>query len=390
MQSIATEMDFDDLDRDTLSRRRGKKWNTYGPDVLPAWVADMDFRPAPAIQARLERVVADGDLGYPFDAHADRIVDLLVKRSHERHRWRTDSRHVELIADVMQGVKMCLQLFARPGEGVAIQTPIYPPFLQATEAMERRADCSTLIPGSDAFEIDQARLEASLRADTRMLLLCNPHNPTGRVFTRKELTKLADIALERDLVVVSDEIHADLVYTGHQHVPFASLGPEIESRTVTLTSATKSFNIAGLRCAMMVFGSEELHAAYRAGPRFVRGAISSLGMHATEAAWTEGDEWLSALNCHLEGNRDLIKTFLAARLPAIRFLPPEATYLAWLDCRELGMGEALWRTILDKGELALNDGREFGPGGEGCVRLNFATSRRLLGEALNRLETALL
>lgn len=386
---MGTEMNFDDLDMETLRRRRGKKWNTYGPDVLPSWVADMDFAPAPAIQRRLREVFETSDFGYPCDAHAGRLVELFVERCADRYRWSVDPGRVEVIADVVQGIKMCLQMYTEPKQGAAILTPIYPPFLDSTAAMGRRADCCTLVPGLDGFEIDPDRLEAAIKPDTRVLLLCNPHNPTGRVFTRSELMRLAELALKHGLGVVSDEIHADLMFNGHRHIPFASLGPELEARTVTLTSATKAFNTAGLRCAVMAFGSEELHASYRAGPRPVRGAVSSLGMHATEVAWSECDDWLAAVNQYLEGNRDLITEFLAGNLPAIRFLPPQATYLAWLDCRELELGDALWRTILDKGRLALSDGRDFGPGGEECVRLNFATSREIVSEALDRLNQSL-
>lgn len=382
-------MSFDELDIEVLRRRRGKKWNTYGPDILPAWVADMDFPAAPAIQRRLHEVLATSDFGYPHDGHVGRLVELLVERSRERLQWRVDPGRVETIVDVVQGIQMCLEMFTRPGQGAAILTPIYPPFLKAAAAMRRRADCCTLEPGDTVFEIDWERLDAAIAADTRVLLLCNPHNPSGRVFSRTELMGLAERVLRHDLIVVSDEIHADLVLDGRVHVPFASLGPEIEARTVTLTSATKAFNIAGLRCAMMIFGSEALHARYRAGPRFSRGAASSLGMHATEVAWTECDDWLTQLLRHLESNRDRIGAFVADNLPDVQYLPPQATYLAWLDCRALGLGDTLWQTILEQGKLALNDGREFGAGGEECVRLNFATSTSILDEALERLRRSL-
>lgn len=384
-----TSVNFDDLDIDDLRRRHGKKWHTFDSEILPAWVADMDFPVAPAIRHRLRQVLETSDLGYPHDDHPRRLIELLVERARERFQWRIDPGRVEVIADVVQGLQMCLEMYSRPGQGAAILTPIYPPFLNATRAMGRRTDCCMLTPGPDGYGIDMDRLEAAVEPDTRVLLLCNPHNPTGRVLTRNELNGLAELALRRNLTVVADEIHADLVLDGRRHIPFASLGPEVESRTVTLTSATKAFNIAGLRCAMMVFGSEALHTPYRAGPRFSRGAASSLGMHAAEAAWSECDEWLAQLLRHLEGNRARIGAFLAGNLPGVRYLPPEATYLAWLDCRALEPGDALWQTILDRGKLALSDGREFGAGGEECVRLNFATSTAILDDALERLRHAL-
>ncbi|MGA8259179.1 MAG: PatB family C-S lyase [Arenicellales bacterium] len=381
-------MSFDDLDIAELRRRRGKKWSTYGPDVLPAWIADMDFPVAPAIQRRLQEVLDHGDLGYPEDAQAGRLKELLVRRCEERFGWSVAPARLEPIIDVVQGLQMCLEMFTHPGEGAAMLSPIYPPFLSTTRSMGRRTDCHRLMPGAGGFEIDWDRLESTIAADTRLLLLCNPHNPTGRVFTRDELTQLAELASRHELIVISDEIHSDLVFDGHTHIPFASLGPEIEERSITLLSSSKAFNIAGLRGAMMVFGSDRLHAAYRAGPRFIRGGMSSLGMHATEVAWSECDEWLAALMAYLQLNRDLIQRFLESQLPDIHFLPPQATYLAWLDCRSLGLGDGLWQTVLDKGKLALGDGRDFGPGGEECLRLNFATSKDLLRQALERLRRA--
>lgn len=382
-------MNFDDIDIETLRRRRGMKWKNYGPDVLAAWVADMDFPVAPPIQRRLQELLDTSDLGYPHKAHEARLVELLAQRCQERFAWTVDPARVEVIVEVVQGLQMCLQMFTRPGEGAAMLTPIYPPFLKTTRAMGRRIDHHTLAPGADGFEIDWDVLESSIRGDTRALLLCNPHNPTGRVLTREELTGLAELALRHDLIVVSDEIHCDLVFDGRPHIPFASLGPEIKARTVTLMSASKTFNVAGLRCAMMVFGSSSLHDAYRKGPKFLRGGASSLGLHAAEVAWSECDEWLAELLHYLEGSRKLIGGFLKEHLPEIDFLPPQATYLAWLDCRRLGLGDDLWRTVLDKGRVALSDGRDFGPGGEDCLRLNFATSRDLLDKALRRLQRAL-
>lgn len=382
-------MSFDDIDIETLRRRRGMKWNNYGSDVLPAWVADMDFPVAPPIHRRLQEILDTSDFGYPQKTHERRLVELLVQRCRERFDWTVDPGRVEVIVDVVQGLQMCLQMFTQSGEGAAMLTPIYPPFLNTTRALGRRIDHHILTPGPDGYEIDWGRIESSIEPDTRVLLLCNPHNPTGRVLTREELARLADLAIEHNLLVVSDEIHSDLIFDRRTHVPFASLGPEIEARTVTLMSASKTFNIAGLRCAMMVFGSAGLHETYRSGPRFIRGGASSLGMHAAEVAWTECDDWLADLLRYLEGNRNLIEGFLAEHLPDIDFLSPQATYLAWLDCRRLGLGDDLWRTVLDKGRVALSDGRDFGPGGEDCLRLNFATSRNLLNEALHRLRHAL-
>ena len=216
-------------------------------------------------------------------------------------------------------------------------TPVYPPFLQAVAETGRRLDHCTMVRGEGRYEIDFDALRAAIDARTRLLLLCTPHNPLGRVFDREELEALAELAIERDLVVVADEIHADIVYRGHRHIPFATLGPEVEARTVTMTSATKSFNIAGLRCAVVLLGSDGLAERFDAWPERIRGAVSSFGMEATRIAWTECDEWLEALLAHLEENRDFLHAFVGERLPGIRMELPAATYLGWLDCREFGL-----------------------------------------------------
>ena len=198
-----------------------------------------------------------------------------------------------------------------------------------------------------------------------------------------------ELAIERDLVVVADEIHADIVYPGFRHIPFASLGPEVEARTVTMTSATKSFNIAGLRCAVVLFGSDRLADRFNAWPERIRGAVSSFGMEATRIAWTECDEWLDALLAHLEGNRDFLHSFVGERLPGIRMVRPAATYLGWLDCREYGLEPDPYQWFLDRARVGFNDGRDFGDGGDGHVRINFATSRAILAQVLERMEEAL-
>lgn len=382
-------MSFDGLTIEALRKRSGKKWNAYSSDVLPAWVADMDFPVAPVIQESLRRLVEYSDVGYPLDDHAGRLSEILAGRCQNRFQWQPDPARIEVVIDVIQGLNMGVQMYSQSGEGVLMFTPIYPPFLEAVTSQSRRPDCHELTPGQHLFEIDWDRLQRDIRNDTRLLLLCNPHNPTGRVFTREELNRLAELVLKHDLMVVSDEVHCDLVFDDSAHIPFASLSPEIDARTVTLMSATKAFNIGGLRCALMIFGTNELHRSYLNGPRHTRGALNSLGLHGTEVAWTQADPWLTELMKYLQANRDFVQGYLGKHLPKIEHFPPEATFLAWLNCHRLGLGEGLWQTIHDKGKLALSDGRAFGPGGEHCVRLNFATSRSILREALQRLSDAL-
>lgn len=381
--------DLDRLDLAQLQRRRGEKWRLHPPDVLPAWVAEMDFPLAAPVRRVVEEALALEDLGYPLNPRPPDLPAVFAARMAERFGWRIDPRQVEVLTDVVQGLYVALDRFSAPGEGVVVQTPVYPPFLQAVRDMGRRLVENPLVEGAARFEMDLEGLRAAVDPATRVLLLCNPQNPTGRAFERGELAALAELALRHDWVVVSDEIHADLVYEGSQHVPFATLAPEVEARTITLTSATKAFNIPGLRCAVAHFGSAELAARFRSLPRHLRGGIGSLGLAATAAAWSEGQPWLDHVLRTLARNRDLVAGFVARELPGVRHHPPEASYLAWLDCRALALGPSPQRFFLEHARVGLSPGEAFGAPGAGFVRLNFATSRALLGEILERMAKAL-
>ena len=382
--------DFNAISLEALRRRRGTKWTRYPPDVLPAWVADMDFDMVEPIRAGLARLMEANDLGYAPKLLASGLPEAFAAFAARRFPgWEVAPERMVAIADIVQGIHLAIEAFTRPGDGICTLTPVYPPFLQAVAQTGRRLDRCTMVRGQGRYEIDFDALRAAIDERTRLLLLCTPHNPLGRVFDREELEALARIAIERDLVVVADEIHADIVYRGFRHIPFASLGPEVEARTVTMTSATKSFNIAGLRCAVVLFGSDRLAEPFNAWPERIRGAVSSFGMEATRIAWTECDEWLEALLAHLEGNRDFLHAFVAERLPGIRMVLPAATYLGWLDCREYGLDPDPYQWFLERARVGFNDGRDFGDGGEGHVRINFATSRAILAQVLERMEEAL-
>jgi cystathionine beta-lyase len=228
-----------------------------------------------------------------------------------------------------------------------------------------------------------------LDAESPLLLLCNPHNPTGRVFERHELEGIADIVVQRDLVVVADEVHAELAYPGHQHLPFASLGPEVAERTITITSATKAYNIPGLRCGLMHFGSARLRERFRSViPDRMLGMVTPFGIEATIAAWREGAAWLECVMEVLRANRDRVARFVAAELPGMRHYAPEATFLAWFDCSQLALPMPPQQFFLERARVGLNDGAEFGPPGRGHVRLNFATSAAILDQLLERMATA--
>jgi cysteine-S-conjugate beta-lyase len=381
--------DLDGVRAESRRPSRGEKWTTYPDDVLPLWVADMDFPVAEPIRRVLRFAVERSDLGYPIHPAPTDIPNLTSARMERLHGWSVAPGRVEILSDVVQGMYTAVHQLTEPGDGVVVQTPIYPPFLGSVAKLGRRLDENPLALGAHGFEFDLDRLRAITDARTRMLLLCNPHNPTGRVFRREELEALASLALERGWWVVADEIHQDLVWRGNRFVPFASLSPEVEARTITLTAASKAFNIAGLRCGVAIFGSDELRRRFCALPRHIRGGIGMLGIEALDAAWRHSEPWLDQVRAYLEVNRAYVTDFVRDELSGVVLHPPEATYLAWLDCRALSLQPSPFKFFLDVAKVALSDGATFGAPGRGFARINFATSRAILSEALERMAKAL-
>jgi len=378
---------FDDVDPSSLARRPGVKWSQAEPGVLPAWIAEMDFPPAPAVREALLRCVEE-DLGYPaWDGRPEQIPlrAAFAERMRERYGWDADPAQVREFTDINQGLQAVLLAATRPGDAVAVHTPTYPPFLATVAGMERRLLPVPYVLQDEGWAFDADRFDRELaEGGCRVLLLVNPHNPTGRVLRRPELESLAELALRHDLLVVSDEIHADLVHGPYRHIPFASLSPEVAARTVTLTSATKAFNVPGARCAVAHVGAAGIRTAL-AQPSHLYGEPNNFGVAATLAAWREGDSWLAQLLPVLERNAALV----GEELPrGIGYRAPQGSFLAWLDCRALDLGTDPHTFFLEKARVLLNDGRAFGPGGEGFVRLNFATSPAVLRDILGRMRAA--
>lgn len=381
-------MTFDDLDVERLRLRLGEKWRRFGAPMLPAWVAEMDFPIAAPIREVLARAIELDDFGYPA-GHDERCVpEAFAERMQQRYGWNAAAGRVVVLSDVVQGLYLSLLAFTAPGDGVLVQTPIYPPFLFGVRDTQRRLENCPLVDDGKRWSIDFDRLRATPR-DVRALLLCHPHNPTGRAFGRSELMALAALAIERGWVVLSDEIHADLTYAGQSFIPFASLGPEVAERTVTFSSASKAFNIAGLRCAVAHFGTRELLARFQTViPPHARGGIGILAQHATVAAWREGGGWLDRARAQLDRSRHQLVDRLGQLLPEVKVHLPEATYLAWLDLRALDLPPSPSEFFREKAQVALSDGVYFGPGFEGYSRLNFATSSALLEQIVERMATA--
>lgn len=361
-----------------LRQRSGRKWGRYPEDVLAAWIADMDFEPAPPIAHAIQDAVACGDFGYGPTAVASGVPEAFSRWAARRWSWAVDPADVLLMPDVVGGIANCIEALTGPGDAILVQTPAYPPLPSSVKVAGR-----VLVE----HPVDLAGLAATIeRQRVRMLLLCHPHNPTGRVFNDEELTQVAAIAGRHGLIIVSDEVHADLTFPGRRHLPLAPFAPK---RTVTLNAPSKAFNVAGLRTAVCV-APPDLRARLTALPPTRWNAFSTLGLRAALAAWSgEGEAWLGECLRHLWAMRDHLAKRLAADLPGIGFTPPQAGYLAWLDCRALGLGDPAG-FFLEEARVALSPGLEFGASGEGFARLNFATSRGILDEILDRMAAALL
>lgn len=371
----------------TLRKDGGLKWKQYGPKVLPAWVADMDFSAPPPVLRRIEQIVGTGHYRY---AHvAEKLGQAFAGRMNSRFGWKPDPRNVVPVTDLVQAITATLVGFSKPGDGVLLQTPIYPPFLKCIANTGRRlVDCPLADDGKRHY-VDEAALRKAVDKRTRILMLCNPHNPSGRVLTRAELTAVARVAEEHDLIVVADEIHCDLIFEG-SHIPFATLGNDVAARTVTITSATKAFNIPGLRTGLMHFGSAALLDRFRETiPDRLLGQPSTLGIEATVTAWREGQGWLDRVLPYLRANRDHVAARLQREMPEIGYRPPQGTYLAWLDCRKLGLKPSPFQFFLEKARVGLNPGIDFGAAYNGYVRLNLGTSAAILDQILDRMIGAL-
>jgi len=357
-------------------------------DAIPMWVADMDFEAPPAVVEAVRRRAEHGVYGYPLVPPS--FFAAAIGWLERRHGWAVEKKWMAMTPGIVPALNYCVRAFSRPGDPVIVQTPVYHPFYYAIENNGRRVVRNPLRFDGGRYTMDLDDLRAKIDAPGRMLILCSPHNPVGRVWTREELEALARIAVERDLLVIADEIHHDLVYRGHRHHVLASLSPELAHQTITCIAPSKTFNTAGLATAAVVASDPDLlkkleDESERSG--FDLG--NALGIVAFEAAYAHGEDWLEELLPYLEGNIDLIEGFLAERVPGIRLVRPEGTYLALLDCRGLGLDPAeLNGFFLKQARVYFSDGKIFGDEAAGFVRINFGCPRPVLREALERMERA--
>ena len=372
-----------DFDIPTLRGRRTNKWHKFPADVLPAWVADMDFGVAPAITAALQRLTDNQEYGYA--ARDGVLAASFARRMASRFNWHTDPADTIALGDLVQASFSSVMAFSEPGDGILLQLPSYPPFMGAIQDTGRRLLGNPMRDDGTQWLLD---LPTTVDPRLRMMIFCHPQNPTGRCFTRTELEAVAAFAIRHDLIVVSDEIHADIVYPGGQHIPLASLSAEIAARTITITSATKSFNIPALRCAVMHFGGTLKERFVARIPIRLLGSPSVTGVDATVAAWDEGQPWFDEVMAVLQGNRDWLAKTIATDLPGVTLRLPQATYLSWLDCRDLDLPVSAGQFFLDRARVGLNFGETFGPDYAGFARLNFATPRPVLEAIVGRMVEA--
>lgn len=380
---------------DEVIERRGtrsSKWDNVGarvgnPNALAMWVADMDFRcPQPVIEAVMKKA-AFGIYGYPYvPAQFREAVTGWVRK---RHGWNADPDHVIYASSVIPGLFTAVQAFTEEGDGVILQRPVYYPFSNAIEENRRvvRNNALRLVDGH--YEIDFENLEELARDPrTKLMLLCNPHNPTGRVYTREELTRIGEICCRNHVIIFSDEIHSDFVYPGSKHIPIAMLSDEIAQNTITSVAPSKTFNLAGLRAASLIIDNPDLRAAMSKKFSENRSALgSAMGIEAFIAAYEQGEEYLEQLLVYLEQNIAYLDSYLKEHMPRIRLIRPEGTYLMWLDCRELGLRrEALDDFFTNKAEVALDKGFWFGEEGDGFMRMNIACPRKTLEKALAQIQ----
>jgi len=390
-------MTFDEV----INRRATEsyKWREYPEDVMPLFVADMDFRSPEAVARALRAYIGDGVFGYPRGLHTydhaqlHELSGLVVDRMAHRYNWQIGVDDVVLIPGVVAGLNITCHSFAANSSlrqrSVVVQPPVYPPILGAPlNAHLQRVESPLQCENDGSYSVDWDSFRSGVAQNAGLFVLCNPHNPVGRVFRRDELERMAEICLSANIKICADEIHSDLLFDSHEHIPIASLDPEIARQTITLIAPSKTFNLAGLQCGFAIISNSELRQQFRSAREGLVPWVNAMGLIGAEAAYRDGQSWLDQLLAYLHANREFLSDFVRREMPEIRMRKPEGTYLAWLDCRELKV-DSPYEFFLQHARVALNDGRTFGTGGTGFVRLNFGCPRSILEEALSRMKLSL-
>lgn len=378
---------FDSLRVEDLLGRGVAKWTFYPEDVLAAWVAEMDFATAPPIRAALLDAIERSATGYPSAAAASGLPEACAGWLARTSGLVVEPMQIQILPDALRAVELAIEVFSRPESAVVIPTPAYPPFFEAVRVVGRPIVEAPLASCGARWTFDLDAIGAALGAGAGTVILCNPHNPLGQVFTRRELAALAALVETHGARVVVDELHASLVYPGATHVSYATVSEAAARHSVTITSASKGWNLPGLKCAQIVL-TNPADVVRWAELSFLRTyGASILGIIASRVAFEQGGPWMRDAVAYLDGSRILLEDLLARTIPQIGYVVPEATYLAWLDCRALALEEPA-AFFLREARVALTDGAGFGAPGTGFVRLNFATSRRILEQIVGRMADA--
>ena len=381
-------------DFDLPYERRGtdsEKWKAFGNEVLPLWLADMDFPAPPAVLEALHERVAHGIFGY--GGVTAELSEAICHRLWEYYHWTVTPDQLLFLPGLVSGLNISCRAVCPPGAGVLVQTPIYPPFLSAPVNQGLHLNIAELFMTRSKqwlhYSIDYNAFEAAIQSHTRLFMLCNPHNPVGRCYTREELINLAEICTRNDLIICADEIHCDLLLENSSHLPIASLSPEIAKRCITLMAPSKTFNIAGLYCGFAIIQNPSLRKRYQLAAQGIVPEVNLLGFTAALAAYKNGETWHKELMVYLNGNRNFFTDYVQEHLPMLSTTIPEGTFLAWLDCSATGIIGNQHEFFLNHAKVALNDGQRFGQGGNDFVRLNFGCSRSTLTQALMQMKFAL-
>jgi cystathionine beta-lyase len=368
------------------------KWSTrrarFGDeDIIPLWVADMDF-PSPtavteALKARAEHPI------YGYTVPSDGYYEALVKWMEKRNGWKIKREWVCFTPGVVTAIDISVQAYSHPGDKVILQTPVYYPFFSCVLNNGRQIVENPLKLENGRYLMDYEDLEKKIDARTKMIILCSPHNPIGRVWERSELEKLVEVCIRKDILIVSDEIHSDLIIGNIKHTCVATISDEAACRTVTLTAPSKTFNLAGLKTSNIIISDRKLREAFTNVTSSLSLSANIFGLAAAEAAYSKGEAWLEELLEYLRGNFKTLQEYIATKIPELKVYPLEGTYLPWIDCKALGLDDAqLMEFFLRKAKLWLDQGRVFGSQGSGFMRINIACPRSLLLKALDRLEGA--
>lgn len=388
MVNLSIQADLDALDPALLRTHGSLKWTTYAPEVRPAFVGEMDFGTSPQIVESIQEGVAAGLFGYTPPWMIREMQQSCAEFMLDHYDWNVNPDHVQPMPDVLRALELTIEHLTAAGSPIIVPTPAYMPFLAVPPRLGRAVIEVPMLIAEDGYVMDLDAIDSAFSAGGSLLVLCNPHNPTGRVFGHAELTMLSEIVQRHHGRVFSDEIHAPLVYEG-RHSPYASVSPDAAAHTVTATSASKAWNIPGLKCAQLIATNPADRDTLNAVGDATTGGAASLGMIANTAAYRHGGPWLDDIVAYLRRNRDALTAQLKRELPAVGFFPPAATYMAWLDLRALGPHQVSGSYLHDRGQVAVVDGAACGASGFGFIRVNFATSLPLLEETISRLTRVL-